>query len=100
MNAVQVPASFTATSLLVPKEHYNIAKLGNAGMISTFVLGKTGNNQQTLGLVQSSVALGLLVGSIAITLLKPARDVVIKEAYPLLHSNYVRNTCKYFIYII
>ena len=51
-----------------------LAKLGNDGMISPFVLGRTGNNQQVLGLVQSSVALGLLVGSIVITLMKPARN--------------------------
>lgn len=51
-----------------------LAKLGNDGMISPFVLGRTGNNQQALGFVQSSVALGLLVGSIVITLMKPARN--------------------------
>lgn len=51
-----------------------LAKLGNDGMISPFVLGRTGNNQQALGLVQSSVALGLLVGSIVIILMKPARN--------------------------
>lgn len=50
------------------------AKLGNDGMISPFVLGKTGNDQQALGAVQSSVALGLLIGSIVITLMKPVRN--------------------------
>ena len=50
------------------------AKLGNDGMISPFVLGRTGNNQQVLGMVQSAVAIGLLVGSIIITLMKPAKD--------------------------
>ena len=50
------------------------AKLGNDGMISPFVLGRTGNNQQVLGMVQSAVAIGLLVGSIIVTLMKPAKD--------------------------
>ena len=51
-----------------------LAKLGNDGMISPFVLGRTGNDQQVLGMVQSAVALGLLVGSLAVTLMKPARN--------------------------
>ena len=50
------------------------AKLGNDGMISPFVLGRTGNNQQVLGMVQSAIALGLLVGSIVVTLMKPAKN--------------------------
>ena len=37
-----------------------LAKLGNDGMIAPFVLGRTNNNQQALGMVQSAVALGLL----------------------------------------
>lgn len=49
-----------------------LAKLGNDGMISPFVLGRTGNNQQVLGMVQSAVALGLLAGSLIVTLMKPA----------------------------
>lgn len=51
-----------------------LAKLGNDGMISPFILGRTGNNQQILGMVQSAVALGLLVGSLVVTLMKPARN--------------------------
>ena len=51
-----------------------LAKLGNDGMLSPFVLGRTGNDQQVLGMVQSSVALGLLAGSIIVTLMKPVRD--------------------------
>lgn len=42
------------------------AKLGNDGMLAPFVLGRTGNNQQVLGMVQSSVALGLLAGSFVV----------------------------------
>ena len=49
------------------------AKLGNDGMLSPFVLGRTGNNQPVLGMVESSVALGLLAGSLLMTALKPAK---------------------------
>lgn len=51
-----------------------LAKLGNDGMISPFVLGRTGSDQQALGMVQSAVALGLLAGSLAVTLMKPAEN--------------------------
>ena len=51
-----------------------LAKLGNDGMLAPFVLGRTGNNQQALGMVQSAVALGLLAGSLLVTLLKPAQN--------------------------
>lgn len=50
------------------------AKLGNDGMLSPFVLGRTGNNQQVLGLVESAVALGLLAGSLLMTVLKPVKN--------------------------
>ena len=50
------------------------AKLGNDGMLSPFVLGRTGNNQQVLGMVQSAVALGLFAGSFVVTLMKPAKN--------------------------
>lgn len=51
-----------------------LAKLGNDGMISPFVLSRTGNNQQVLGMVQSAVALGLLAGSLIVTVMKPVRN--------------------------
>ena len=51
-----------------------LAKLGNDGMISPFVLGRTGNDQQALGMVQSAVALGLMVGSLMVTVMKPVRN--------------------------
>lgn len=51
-----------------------LAKLGNDGMIAPFVLGRTNNNQQALGMVQSAVALGLLAGSIIVTMMKPAKN--------------------------
>lgn len=48
-----------------------LAKLGNDGMISPFVLSRTGGDQQALGMVQSAVAAGLLAGSVIVTLMKP-----------------------------
>lgn len=51
-----------------------LAKMGNDGMLAPFVLGRTGNNQSALGMVQTAVALGILAGSIIITLTKPARN--------------------------
>lgn len=50
------------------------AKLGNDGMISPFVLSRTGNDQQILGMVQSSVALGLLAGSLLVMTMKPVKN--------------------------
>ena len=50
-----------------------LAKLGNDGMLSPFILGRTGNNQTVLGIVESFVAIGLLAGSLIATLTKPAR---------------------------
>lgn len=49
------------------------AKLGNDGMLSPFVLARTGNDQRILGLAQSAVAAGLLAGSLLMTALKPAK---------------------------
>ncbi len=49
------------------------AKLGNDGMLSPFVLARTGNDQRALGLAQSAVAAGLLAGSVLMTALKPTR---------------------------
>lgn len=51
-----------------------LAKMGNDGMISPFVLGRTDNDQNALGMVQTAVALGILVGSLIITLAKPAKN--------------------------
>ena len=50
-----------------------LAKLGNDGMLSPFILGRTGNSQAVLGLVESFTALGVLAGSLLATLLKPAK---------------------------
>ena len=51
-----------------------LAKIGNDGMLAPFVLGRTGNNQNALGMVQTAIALGILAGSMIITLTKPAKN--------------------------
>ena len=51
-----------------------LAKMGNDGMLAPFVLGRTDNNQNALGMVQTAIALGILAGSIIITLTKPAKN--------------------------
>ena len=51
-----------------------LAKLGNDGMLTPFVLGRTGDHQQTLGVVQSFTALGVLAGSLVVTWRKPAKN--------------------------
>ena len=50
-----------------------LAKLGNDGMLSPFILGRTGNNQPVLGAVESFTALGVLAGSLLATLMKPVK---------------------------
>ncbi len=50
-----------------------LAKLGNDGMLSPFILGRTGNNQSVLGMVESFTALGVLAGSLLATMMKPAK---------------------------
>ena len=48
-----------------------LAKLGNDGMLSPYILGRPGNNQPVLGAVQSAVAVGLLAGSLIAAAMKP-----------------------------
>lgn len=50
-----------------------LAKLGNDGLLSPFILARTGNNQSVLGMVESFTALGVLAGSLMATMMKPAR---------------------------
>ena len=50
-----------------------LAKLGNDGMLSPFILGRTDNNQSVLGAVESFTALGVLAGSLLATLAKPVK---------------------------
>ena len=50
-----------------------LAKLGNDGLLAPFVLGRSGNDQRILGLVQAATSSGIFIGSMAMTLLKPAK---------------------------
>ena len=51
-----------------------LAKLGNDGLLAPFVLGRSGNDQRILGIVQAATSAGILIGSIAMTVLKPAKN--------------------------
>ena len=51
-----------------------LAKMGNDGLLSPFVLARTGDDQRVLGAVQSSVALGVMAGSLAVTWMKPVKN--------------------------
>ncbi len=51
-----------------------LAKMGNDGLLSPFVLSRTGDDQQALGAVQSFVALGVMAGSLFVTWMKPAKN--------------------------
>lgn len=51
-----------------------IVKMGSYGMLPALVLGRTGNNQITLGIVEAAVGIGALVGSIIVTAMKPAKS--------------------------
>lgn len=53
-----------------------LAKMGNDGMLAPFVLGRSGNNQQALGMVQSAVSLGILAGGLVVTVVKEPRSKV------------------------
>ncbi|MBR6030123.1 MAG: MFS transporter [Clostridia bacterium] len=51
-----------------------LAKMGNDGLLSPFVLARTGDNQQVLGAVQSFVSIGVLAGSLMVTWMKPVKN--------------------------
>lgn len=51
-----------------------LAKMSGDGMMSVFVLSRTGGDQNALGMVQTAVALGILVGSVLVTFMKPAKS--------------------------
>ena len=51
-----------------------LAKMSNDGLLSPFVLARTGDKQQVLGLVQSFVALGVIAGSLIVTGMKPVKN--------------------------
>ena len=52
------------------------AKIGGDGMLSTFILSRTGGEQKALGMVEAAVALGILAGSVLITFMKPIKNKV------------------------
>lgn len=51
-----------------------IAKMGSYGMLPALILGRTANNQIALGIVESAVGIGTLVGSIIVTVIKSAKS--------------------------
>ena len=51
-----------------------LAKLGDDGMIAPFVLARTGNDVGALGAVQSCTAVGVLLGSLLVTAMKPVKN--------------------------
>ena len=53
-----------------------IAKMGGYGMMPALILSRTGNDQVSLGMVEAAVGLGTLVGSVIVTLMKPAKSKV------------------------
>lgn len=53
-----------------------IAKMGGYGMMPALVLARTGNDQFALGMVEAAVGAGTLVGSVLVTLMKPAKSRV------------------------
>ncbi len=50
-----------------------LASMAGNGILPAMILARTGNNQVTLGMVSSSIGIGALVGSILVTLVKPAK---------------------------
>ena len=53
-----------------------IAKMGGYGMMPAMVLSRTGGDQVSLGIVEAAVGAGLLLGSVIVTAIKPAKSPV------------------------
>lgn len=51
-----------------------LAKIGSDGMLAPFVLSRTGDDQQALGLVQSCISLGVMTGSVLVAWMKPVQN--------------------------
>ncbi|MCL2002856.1 MAG: MFS transporter [Oscillospiraceae bacterium] len=51
-----------------------IAKMGSYGILPALILGRTDGNQVSLGFVEAAVGIGTLVGSVVVTLIKPAKS--------------------------
>lgn len=52
------------------------AKIGGDGMMPAFILSRTGGDQKALGMAEAAVALGIIVGSVLVTFMKPAKNKV------------------------
>lgn len=53
-----------------------ISKMGGYGMMPALILSRTGNDQVALGMVEAAVGIGTLIGSVLVTLMKPAKSRV------------------------
>jgi hypothetical protein len=53
-----------------------IAKMGGYGMMPAMILSRSGGDQYALGIVEAAVGVGTFVGSIMVTLVKPAKSRV------------------------
>ena len=51
-----------------------LAKLGDDGIIAPFVLARSANDARVLGAVQSCTAIGVLIGSLLVTGMKPVKN--------------------------
>ncbi len=51
-----------------------LASMAGNSIMPAMILARTGNNQVTLGMVSSAIGIGALVGSILVTLVKPAKS--------------------------
>lgn len=51
-----------------------IAKMGSYGMLPALILSRTANDQTALGIVEAAVGIGTLIGSILVTVMKPAKN--------------------------
>ena len=53
-----------------------IAKMGGYGMLPALILSRTSGDQVALGLVEAAVGIGTLVGSVLVTLMRPAKSPI------------------------
>ncbi len=51
-----------------------LASMAGNSIMPAMILARTGNNQVALGMVSSSIGIGALVGSVLVTLIKPAKS--------------------------
>ncbi|MCL1822721.1 MAG: MFS transporter [Oscillospiraceae bacterium] len=51
-----------------------IAKMGSYGMLPVMILSRTGGNQISRGITEAAVGIGMLTGSVIVTLMKPVKS--------------------------